>query len=151
MIGALLSSFSRYSKDVTFELYYFVALHGRTDLDAAFGLLSQVVKILQLGPVLDTVDRIVAALQQQFDAMIRDPLISYIFLKFFFFFFLNIILVLTDPMRAVFLSWRRLCQGSICTPVFACTIGSSMFAGIPWPLLLKRSGNTCAQGLPITW
>jgi hypothetical protein len=86
MLGALLSSSSRYARDVTFEFYYFVALHGRTDLDAAFGLLSQTVKILQLGPVLDCVEMIVPALQREFDEMIRDPNIMYTFLKFFFFF-----------------------------------------------------------------
>jgi hypothetical protein len=89
MLGALLSSYSRYTREVTFELFYFVALHGRTELDAAFGLLSQTVKILQLGPVLDCVEMIVPALQREFDRMIKDPSITYTFLKFpsFFLFF----------------------------------------------------------------
>jgi hypothetical protein len=82
MIAGLLSPSSRYSRDFVFELFYFVALHGRTDLDAVFGLLSQAVEILQLGPVLDTVYAICNRVQEVLDGMSEDPLISYHVLVF---------------------------------------------------------------------
>jgi hypothetical protein len=77
MIGALLSPSSRYSQDLVFELYYFVPLHGRTELDAAFGLLAQLVKILDLGPVLETVGKICGRVQEEFEKMVKDPLVRY--------------------------------------------------------------------------
>jgi hypothetical protein len=85
MLGALLSPSSRWSKGILFELYYLVAMHGRTDLDAAFGLLAQTADVLELGPVLDTPELIAERLQQNFDLMIKKPFTKYFFIWFMFF------------------------------------------------------------------
>jgi hypothetical protein len=96
MIGALLSPSSPWSKMGIFELLYLVALHGRTELDAGFGLLSQTVKILELGPVLDTPELIAERLTEEFAGMIKDPNIHYYFLVFviLLYFFYPIIAIL---------------------------------------------------------
>jgi hypothetical protein len=83
MTGALLSPSSPfYDKDVCVEQYYLVSKHGRTDLDRAFGLVTQEVKFLDKGPVIDTVEGIAEALQTNFNKKSKREDVFYTFLVF---------------------------------------------------------------------
>jgi hypothetical protein len=62
----LFSSKSEFRKFGTFEIYFLVEYHGKTELDGEFGRIKKALKIIRLGVVMKTIGELIKGLRTKF-------------------------------------------------------------------------------------